>query len=200
MSTLVSKWRARLCQFVNSSSAFRPKFYLPGEKQKARELRRIKISRSGFVFLGNPNSFSPKKKREHNYAWRQRQHDTKKDRLNCRHRSPRAFDSANQHAQRASWVFLVSIETRRLRATTDWRGRPQSHSTTFRAEVIDSTGAGEWANKCRIWASIAAAITSGGAPMLQHSMLQQSSSNACRSYRGVWWIWPGHVSQRCCIL
>jgi hypothetical protein len=80
-----------------------------------RLLRRIEIPRSGFFILGNPNSLSPKKKREHNDAWRQRQHDTKKDRLNCAHRRPPGFDSANQpsHPQRASLVFLVSIETRR---------------------------------------------------------------------------------------
>jgi|SRR5450631_1049821 len=67
-------------------------------------LRRIKISRPGFFILGNPNSLSPKKKREHNNAWRQRQHDTKNDRLNCSHRSPRPFDSANLLLARSACI------------------------------------------------------------------------------------------------
>jgi hypothetical protein len=67
-------------------------------------LRRIKISRPGFSILSNPNSLSPKKKREHNNAWRQRQHDTKTDRLNCSHRSPRAFDSANLLLARSACI------------------------------------------------------------------------------------------------
>jgi hypothetical protein len=67
-------------------------------------LRRIKISRPGFFILGNPNSLSPKKKREHNNAWRQRQHDTKNDRLNCSHRRPRAFDSANLLLARSACI------------------------------------------------------------------------------------------------
>jgi hypothetical protein len=40
-------------------------------------LRSIKISRSGFFILSNPNSLSPKKKRKHNNACRQRRRDTK---------------------------------------------------------------------------------------------------------------------------
>jgi hypothetical protein len=69
-----------------------------------RDLRRIKISRPGFVILSNPYSLSPQKKREHNNAWRQRQHDTKNDRLNCSHRSPRPFDSANLLLARSACI------------------------------------------------------------------------------------------------
>jgi hypothetical protein len=58
-------------------------------------LLRIKISRSGSFVVSDPNSLSPKKKRKHNNAWRQRQHDSKKDCLNCSHRRPHAFDPAN---------------------------------------------------------------------------------------------------------
>ena len=88
--------------------------------------RRIKISQSGFFILGNPNSLSPKKKREHNCAWRQRQHDSKKDRLNCGHRRPPGFANQHSHPERASRVFLVSIETRRLRTTTDERQKEKT--------------------------------------------------------------------------
>jgi hypothetical protein len=35
--------------------------------------------------------------------------------------------------------------------------------------------------------------------MLQRSMLPHSSSIACHSRRELWWIWLGHLSQRCCI-
>jgi hypothetical protein len=51
--------------------------------------------------------------------------------LNCSHRRPPGFDSANQpsHLQRASWVFLVSIETRRLRTTTDERQKEKTLKT-----------------------------------------------------------------------
>lgn len=67
-------------------------------------LRRIKISRSGLFILTKPDSLSPKKKREHHHAWRQRQHDPKKDCLNRSHRRPHAFDSANLRLERQACV------------------------------------------------------------------------------------------------
>ena len=67
-------------------------------------LRRIKISRSGLFILTKPDSLSPKKKREHHHAWRQRQHDPKKDCLNRSHRRPHAFDSANLPLERQACV------------------------------------------------------------------------------------------------
>jgi hypothetical protein len=87
-------------------------------------LRRIKISRPGFFILGNPNSLSPKKKREHDNAWRQRQHDTKNDRLNCSHRSPRPFDSANLLLARSACIVGFPHVNRNARPPGLVRSQP----------------------------------------------------------------------------
>jgi hypothetical protein len=87
-------------------------------------LRRIKISRPGFFILSNPNSLSPKKKREHDNAWRQRQHDTKNDRLNCSHRRPRPFDSANLLLARSACIVGFPHVNRNARPPGLVRSQP----------------------------------------------------------------------------
>jgi hypothetical protein len=99
-------------------------------------LRRIKISRPGFFILSNPNSLSPKKKREHNNAWRQRQHDTKNDRLNCSHRSPRSFDSANLLLARSACIVGFLHVNRNARPPGLVRSRSNAAVSVWNAGLV----------------------------------------------------------------